>query len=66
MTVNVCQTCGKRKASYATRADARRVARIGRQDAGKRIRVYRCGPYFHLTSVGADRAAVLRAGRTTP
>jgi len=58
-TPNVCQTCGKRKGSFRTRADARRVARITR---GRRLRVYPCGPYFHLTSVKADRAAAIRAG----
>jgi hypothetical protein len=59
---NVCQACGKRKQSYATRAAARRRARRSRS---LRLRVYPCGEFFHLTSVPADRAAALRASERT-
>ena len=63
VTANVCQTCGKPKRSYATRADARRAARSVR--VHKKIRTYRCGNYWHLTSVPADRAAAIRSGDFT-
>lgn len=59
MTPNVCQTCGARKKSFISRAEAKQAARTGR---GYRLRVYRCGPYFHLTSFPADRTAAIRAG----
>lgn len=57
MSLNICQSCGRPKKSYATRADARRDARL---IPGRKIRVYRCGCYWHLTSVPADRASALR------
>jgi len=64
-TPNICQTCGKRKGSFVSRAEARRVARITR---GRRLRVYPCGPYFHLTSVPADRISTIRSatGKAAP
>ena len=64
VTPNICQTCGKRKKSFLTRSEAKRVARLTRY---QRIRVYPCGLFFHLTSVAADRIAALRATEgTTP
>lgn len=45
---NVCQTCGLPKQSFDTRTKAKKAARVVRE---KKLRVYRCGPYWHLTSV---------------
>lgn len=51
-----CPACGKR--AYRTKADARRN---GRQlYPGVRLRAYRCGWWWHVTSQSAVKAAVWR------
>jgi len=41
-----CARCGKNR--YPDRSTARKAARI--VSPGRRLRVYRCGGYWHLTS----------------
>lgn len=46
LQMGLCGRCGR--ARYATRSQARRAARIGMP--GRRLRAYRCGDAWHLTS----------------
>ena len=50
---HTCPACGKR--SYATRSAARLTARIAHP--GRRLRAYRCGDRWHLTSQSTRRTA---------
>lgn len=52
--------CGKQM--FATR----QLARKQRDDTGRRMRAYQCGPYWHATSQSAKRAESWRTyGRAT-
>lgn len=51
-----CACCGKR--GYLTKADARRTARL--LYPGQRLRPYRCGEWWHVTSQSAGRVAMWR------
>jgi hypothetical protein len=51
LQLGLCGRCGR--ARYATRADARRAARIAAP--GTRLRAYRCGNAWHLTSTNAPQ-----------
>jgi uncharacterized OB-fold protein len=42
-----CAECGKSR--YPSRAAARKAARM--VSPGRRLRVYQCGDYWHLTSI---------------
>lgn len=57
-SANVCPRCGLSKQSFATRRKAKDVARLVE---GKKLRVYQCGPYWHLTSAPAEAVARGRA-----
>lgn len=54
--VATCETCGKR--AYATKATAKRSARVLYPE--QRMRVYPCGPWWHLTSQDAARTEQMR------
>jgi len=45
-----CADCGK--VCYLSRRDARRGASQLSRRAGSKLRAYRCGRYWHLTSQG--------------
>lgn len=51
-----CPDCGKIR--YFTRKLARRAAR---RIPGPRLRAYRCGSFWHLTSISARRIAWYRS-----
>jgi len=53
-----CPECGKRR--YLTRKNARKAAS---QLGGGKGHVYRCGGFWHLTSVTANSMALRRMGR---
>jgi hypothetical protein len=48
-----CPVCGKVR--YLSRREAREAA--ARAHPGQRMRAYRCGGYWHLTSVTGEAAA---------
>lgn len=53
LPVATCPDCGKR--AYASKASAKNGARS--LYPGQRMRVYKCGPWWHLTSQDAARTA---------
>lgn len=60
-----CADCGKR--AFTSKTAAKRGARVLYPES--RMRVYRCGEWWHLTSQDAARAAEMRgraAGRPEP
>ena len=56
-----CPDCGKRR--YSSRAQAKRAARANRCP-GRRLRAYRCGGWWHLTSRDAGTVTYYRERRT--
>ncbi len=55
-----CETCGKIR--FASRAEAKRAIREmrGRGTSSTVRRVYRCGDYWHITSVSASQQAAIK------
>ena len=57
--VEICAECGKR--GYSSREQAKDT---GRQlHPGARLRIYKCGPLWHLTSQGASATEYYRSQR---
>ena len=63
LPIATCADCGKR--AYTSKGSAKNSARL--LYPGQRMRVYRCGEWWHLTSWDAAWTAAMkdqRAGRT--
>lgn len=56
LPVATCPDCGKR--AYASKASAKNGARL--LYPGQRMRVYKCGPWWHITSQDAARTAEMK------
>jgi hypothetical protein len=56
MVTSTCTTCGK--ARYATKGDAKTA--VSRMSGGT-AHYYRCGNYWHYTSMTAEQVAAIRA-----
>ena len=56
LPIATCAECGKR--AYTSKTSAKNAARV--LYPGERMRVYKCGQWWHLTSQDAARAAEFR------